>query len=719
MVTSSVFRFVLVFASVFCAVHAADEELLPGAPEFAGLLAQNAAYVVPAPLREQADTLNRSLREARDQNRRATNDTEKAAALALRNEAVKQLLGLLDQCTGAVTIVPTDTQTTLPPAPAMSLTTDTGAVLFRVNAGSGAARAITVEYDFAQKSSPRVAVQVAPGCTTWALVTLANVPTLETIIEFEISTGAGPTTILPAKLSTPDRGTLRATISSDDDGKPVPAMVRLERKLDGRMFGPSNAVDFGPQFDHQGNFSPQRRTTYPGALAGSYWITPGPFTMQLAPGDYSIIVERGAEHVAVFDDFTVEAGKTVEKHYKPKRWVDMRDRGWWSGDDHVHCQIMSDGDAERLAQWAEAEDVHLCNVVKMGDIYRTWFDQRGFGPDFRIVNGDYILSPGQECPRTHNELGHTIHMNIKNMIRNTEQYYLYDTVFDAVHAQGGLSGYCHVNSGIFHVDRDMSMNLAKGKVDFVEMLQFANLGTDIYYDFLNTGFKVTASAGSDVPWGGSIGEVRLYAYLGKKRFTADNWFDAVGAGHTFVTNGIMLSLQVDKAIPGDTITVREDKPLRVRARAIGDPGRALPRKLEIVLHGDVVKSAESRNDTQKELSINFTLPAGNGFWIAARAEGSDGSRAHTTPVYVVREGLRFWKYDAVTSLIQKRLTSLGEIEQIVAEATQRAAGGQADDNRAIKELAEQGPALLERVADAKALYADLEKVAENEKAIRK
>lgn len=691
---------------------------MPGAPEFAGVLAQYAPYVLPEAARSQADMLNRSLREAQDASKRATSDAEKQAAAAKRAAAADQLTQLLNSCPDAIRIELSAGQKTMPPAPAIAMPAETGALLFRVSTGPGPARAVTADFNLSERSSPRLPLQVAPGCTTWALVTLNNLPTLKTQIEMEFSTGGGPTTILPMTLTTPDRGTLDVTILSDDNGKPTPAMVRLTRKLDGRIMGPSNANDYGPQFDHQGNFTPQRRTNHTGAASGSFWVCPGPFTMQLAPGDYGIVVARGVEHEVISDEFTIASNKTTVASYRPLRWIDMRKKGWWSGDDHVHCQIMSDADADRVMEWARAEDVHLCNIVKMGDISRTWFEQRGFGAAYRVADGDYLLSPGQECPRTHNELGHTIHMNIKNMIRDTNQYYLYDTVFDAVHAQGGLSGYCHVNSGAFHVNRDMSMNLAKGKVDFVELLQFAQLGTDLFYDFLNTGFKVTASAGSDVPWGGSIGEVRLYAYLGKKKFTADNWFEAVGEGHAFVTNGIMLDLRVENAIPGDTITVAENKPLRVRAKAFGDPARAVPSRLDVIVHGDAYRHAESNSASQKVLSLSFTIPAGHGFWIAARAEGSDGSRAHTTPVYVIRDGLRFWKYDAVPELIQKRLASLAEIEQIVADAQARDAAGQADDNRAIKQLALQGPALLERVQSAKELYADLSRVAESERGVR-
>ncbi|MBM3289244.1 MAG: hypothetical protein FJY92_03755 [Candidatus Hydrogenedentes bacterium] len=706
------------FLLIVSAQALGQDDALPGAPEFAGALAQHAAYVLPDAARQQADDIHRALREAQDASKRATNDTEKQAAASRRATAVDRLKQALAACPSAIPIALASQQTTLAPAPPVAMAAETGALLFHVTGGSGAPRAVTADFDLSDHSSTRLQVQVAPGCETWALVTLDRVPTLKTQIEIEFSTGGGPTTILPMTLTTPDRGTLDVTILSHDTGKPVPAMVRITRKLDGRAFGPSNAIDFGPQFDRQGNFAPQRRTNHTGAGAGSYWVCPGPFTMQLAPGDYTIVVTRGAEHEAVSGDFTIASNSTTRQTIRPRRWIDMRDNGWWSGDDHVHCQILGDADADRLMQWARAEDVRLCNVVKMGDINRTWFDQRGFGPAYRVTDDGYILSPGQECPRTHNELGHTIHMNIRNMVRDTEQYYLYDTVFDAVRAQGGLSGYCHVNSGIFHVHRDMTMNIARSKVDFVELMQFANLGTDLYYDFLNTGFKVTASAGSDVPWGGSIGEVRLYAYLGKKKFTADRWFDAVGAGHTFVTNGIMIDLRVDKALPGDTIAVNEDEPLRVRARAFGDPRRASPTKLDIVVHGESYKHVEAAGTQKKELALAFDIPAGHGFWIAARAEGSDGSRAHTTPVYVVREGLRFWKYDVVPALLEKRLASLTEIEGIVADAHARNAAGQADDNRAIKQLALQGPALLERVQSAKQLYTDLARVAEREKAAR-
>jgi hypothetical protein len=54
-----------------------------------------------------------------------------------------------------------------------------------------------------------------------------------------------------------------------------------------------------------------------------------------------------------------------------------------------------------------------------------------------------------------------------------------------------------------------------------------------YYDILNLGFHLTASAGSDLPWGDTIGEARVYAYTGKQ-FSAQRWYSALRKGHTFV-----------------------------------------------------------------------------------------------------------------------------------------------------------------------------------------
>jgi hypothetical protein len=99
--------------------------------------------------------------------------------------------------------------------------------------------------------------------------------------------------------------------------------------------------------------------------------------------------------------------------------------------------------------------------------------------------------------------------------------------------------------------------------------------------------------------------------------------------------------------------------------------------------------------------LDFTIDSENGFWIAARARAGEGTSAHTTPVYVIREGLRFWNHDDLEALLAKREESLRQIEDLIAEARRLDAEGLLETDRYRKLLARQGDALLERVAQAR------------------
>lgn len=693
---------------------------LPDAVKMADALFQRHAYLGDGVDTEAVDAVRRDLREAERLLRRNATEEQQKQGADLMNTASSRLLALLQGLSSAQVVEMPVERTVVQPVTTLRLPGSSTAHLFRVEQGAGPARCVVRTIDLSVDAVAMFTIDVKEPGTTWVLAAFDRVPQGRTSLELTLA-GAGASRLtMPIETMTEPHGTLNVRVLSDDSGKPCPAMMRMVWKTDGSDVRPANAVDLTQLFDNQGSATGLRKAQLGGRFSGSYWCVPGSFSMSVAPGEYEITVMRGAEHLVIHEVVEVRPNERVERTYQPRRWVDMRDHGWYSGDDHVHTQILSDRDARMAMSWIQAEDVRLANVVKMGDIYRTWFEQRGFGKAYRVQDQGYILSPGQECPRTHGELGHTISMNITEMVRNTEQYYLYDTVFDEVHRQGGLSGYAHVNADLFFVHRDMSINIPKNKIDFVELLQFANLGTTQYYDFLNLGYKVTASAGSDVPWGGSVGEVRVYAYLGKKKFTADRWFEAVRKGHTFVTNGLMLEFTVNGALPGDEVRVDDDKPLRIKAKAWGHPERDVPAKLDLIVHGEPVKSVVADTPDQAAIEVDFTWPPGHGFWIAAMAEGRDGTRAHTTPIYVVKPGFRFWQHERAEELIAKREASLAEVERIVAEAQAgRNSSGKEDANRPVTELAEQGSALLERVEAAKAIYADLRTIAAQEATLRK
>ena len=637
------------------------------------------------------------------------------------------LVSVLDEWPRVIRLDMTSAEPSLPELEPVHFPGYGGALLFRIVTGGSETRYFVGERTLTGESEIQpITIQGTPDGITWALVSLADIPFHETSVLMEFRADGREPVLFPVDIRTPAPGRLKLSVLSADSGEAVPAMLRMVWKTDGLDYRPGNVVEFVEQFD--GYSTSQRPVFLPGRLRGEYWCVAGPFDMVLAPGKWQISIRRGLEHLPLFEEIQVEPGQTVEKVYQPARWVDMPGRGWFSGDDHVHFRILNDDDAERLMTWIRAEDLHVANVVKMGDNSRTYFEQRGFGPAYRVVSGNYVLVPGQECPRTGGpeRLGHVLALNTRSMVRDTTRYFLYDWVFDQVHAQGGLTGYAHVNRSYPRVHRDMSLNVPKHKIDFVEILQAGVLGTNLFYDFLNLGFKLTASAGSDVPFAGTVGEVRVYAHTGRD-FSPDAWFAALRQGRTFVTNGPMIEFTVDGSLPGEELTLEVDRTVTVRARTWGHPQRALPKKLEIVRHGEIVRSVVSDDMTRDELSISFNLAVNNGFWIAARAESQDGSRAHTTPVYVVRPPLRFWKYEQADQLISERIRSLDEVEANVTRArrfaqSKHSLGAEADLPTwrwwHLFHLAEQGDALLERVVGARKIYRDLQKIRQRESRLR-
>lgn len=136
------------------------------------------------------------------------------------------------------------------------------------------------------------------------------------------------------------------------------------------------------------------------------------------------------------------------------RHTDMPARGWYSGDDHTHARLMSSEDGEKLLTMARAADIHVCNVLEMGDWMRSFYPQRGFGKEFRVSSGNYWIVPGIEDPRS--LLGHAIGLNLTSRVRDLSRHLLNDWWGGGIHKQGGLYGHTHVGQKACLVEREMA-----------------------------------------------------------------------------------------------------------------------------------------------------------------------------------------------------------------------------------------------------------------------
>jgi hypothetical protein len=445
---------------------------------------------------------------------------------------------------------------------------------------------------------------------------------------------------------------LRVSILDAATGKATPAAAGVFAP-DGEIITPPEALQFddGGFYYQAGRVRPHIQTHYwPGSIKEQRaFFIDREFSLRVPEGSYRVIASKGPEYLPVAETVSVKAGAETVRQVTLRRWIDMPARGWYAGDTHVHYARAGEPANKRLIEWTQAEDIHVASVLRMGDAKETYFEQYGFGKEGRYAAGDFALVPGQEDPRT-NVIGHTLQLNLQRPVRFPDRYYQYDLVFDDTHKQGGITGYAHLyqpSGAAFFVRRDMALNIPARRVDFAEICEFGDIGDDLYYEFLNMGFPLTASAGSDVPWGNSIGTSRVYAYTGE-RFSPESWFAALKAGHTFVTTGAMLEFTVNGKIAGSEIEAKPGDVLRIKAAA---SGRTVPpRYLEVVAQGDVIRST-------KEGSLEFTMPVRDSMWIAARCSG-----AHTTPVYVKVGGRPFWKREQVGRLVARRLEALQDLD---------------------------------------------------------
>ena len=277
-------------------------------------------------------------------------------------------------------------------------------------------------------------------------------------------------------------------------------------------------------------------------------------------------------------------------------------------------------------------------------------------------------------------------------VRNRGQYYLYDKVFERVEELGGVSGYAHLGL-LFEAQRGMTLDVLRGKVDFLELCQFCPgqgpIHTKHYYHFLDLGFELTATGGSDFPWCGlaphfgvedaprwnpRIGNARFYTYLGHEQLNFESWRRSLKAGRTFATSGPMLLLKVNGKRPGETVNVEAGEKLTITATALGKKGQIPLRELEIVGHQKVLGKATANEAGQsaERLTVELERSVDHGMWIAARAQAKQWQMAHTTPVYVSVDGGGFHNPETAGHYLDLNERYLDQIEQVIAERHDRA-----------------------------------------------
>ena len=397
------------------------------------------------------------------------------------------------------------------------------------------------------------------------------------------------------------------------------------------------------------------------------------FQLDVPPGKYLVRAEHGKEFIPIDKEITVGDGRVSIK-LPLRRMTDMAQRGWYSGDTHVHRSM------EDLPNVMHAEDLNVALPLNYWVRNNTEVPANSgpkFAPRVQNIDASHLIYPINTEYEIFSINGKR-HTQGAVFVLNHKQPLEIPApptrkIAAAARQQGALLdldkhswNWSAMVVPVMNVDLfELSNNhhwrtefgftrwtlesaphwpqIERNESGFTER-GWTEFGFQTYYAFLNCGFRMRVSAGTasgvhPVP----LGHGRVYVHTGSD-FSFDNWMKHLDAGHSFVTQGPLLDVTFNDALPGTTWNVSED----TNAVAIeGDVISVNPlATIEIIRNGIVIESIDPRSNRTDSGACqtrfkHTTMVRGSG-WLAVRCfEQLADDRvcfAHTNPVFVDVEG---------------------------------------------------------------------------------
>jgi len=460
--------------------------------------------------------------------------------------------------------------------------------------------------------------------------------------------------------------TLHLKVQEKTTGKLLPARFHIKQKGGAAYTPPSDKKKIARGIPEVLTIDVFRNNLHlcQGLDIQSSHLKSGEASFPVPEGTLTIFISRGFEYLPFSKTFIAKAGQETHLLCELSPLLNMSDRGWYSGDMHVHFTRNNKKDDLILAHLMEAEGLFALNnmVYKHdGEIQAHQYKMGHQNTHFHLSHHHQVVSGGEEF-RDDDLYGHMISAGIKKRIEpvsvgkklgRRENYPLFSQVCDWTHDQGGIAGWAH-GGALIKLAESLPVEAALGKLDFVEGIQFNNfMGFYFWYRLLNCGLKLSITGGSDfpflstilAPWYINLGQDRTYVYTGdKKKFTYDSYIEGMRKGFSFATNGPLLFFEVNGRGPGHTLKIPSGKnKVRIRARALCQYPL---NEMEIVVNGAVEKIIKGKKG-QKEIVCETDLSLPESAWLALRVRGLvkpetyGGTapwnlHAHTSPVYITK-----------------------------------------------------------------------------------
>jgi hypothetical protein len=398
----------------------------------------------------------------------------------------------------------------------------------------------------------------------------------------------------------------------------------------------------------------------PGAIAYSrpgelHSIVEASATAELPPGRYTVRAEKGAEYRSV--EKRVELPAQVDLDIP--RFYNMNQRGWYSGDLHIHRS------AADMPLLIRAEDLNVGPAI-MRHVGGPHKETREFPKtNLVVVDSTHVVSlQNQEVERLRTGHGAVLFLNTPEPVHaNMTDLSPLDVEFCRwAKKQGGFV------DGEKPIWKNVPVNVAFGMLDTIGVVNnhfhphdvqiraeeygsmerdrpvyntiagFAQWMMDLYYSFLNCGFRIPVSAGSAsgvmASW---PGYERVYVHLDGP-FSYQGWFEGLKAGRGIATNGPLLEVFVNGKPPGAEFAWKRPKSMRARI-VIDVHSQAELDRVEIVFNGEVLRSFPGHNKSEFKTALDLAITQPG--WLAVRCFEPVTSTiryAHTSPFYFLENG---------------------------------------------------------------------------------
>jgi hypothetical protein len=355
---------------------------------------------------------------------------------------------------------------------------------------------------------------------------------------------------------------------------------------------------------------------------------------------------------------TLATGEPTRLDLDIPRFYNMNQQGWYSGDLHIHRA------AEDMPLLVRAEDLNIGPTIThhLGGRAREW---PAFpSSPFQAVDPTHFVSQqNQEVERLGKGHGAVVLLNTARAI-DPQMSTLYPMELEYCRLARTHGGFVDAEKPIW---KNVPVNVAFGVIDAIGIVNnhfhprevmvdaekwgsmerdnpayqtpagFAQWMMDLYYSFLNCGFRIPVSAGSAsgvMPsW---PGYERVYVHLSSTPFSYDQWFVDLKAGRSMATNGPLLEVSLDGQPPG--AQVNWEGPTRV-ILAIQVRSQEPLDRVEIVYNGGVIRTFSAGANTIFVTAVNLTITEPG--WLAVRCfepVASTVRYAHTSPFYFLQDG---------------------------------------------------------------------------------